>query len=438
MPLPDQVAGELAVIDAALAGESVDPEFAELAELTLLLAAARTEVPGDVAERLDRRVSALASAPEPPRLPELRRSWIFRPAFGAGLALAAALVVVVIVLAGRGGGGGSENGALFSKHVSGVALPAATSATASSAAGVSSSVARTSGQSVKAAAAPAAVTADSLTTPTLARAVTHRSASSASVGSAAASTQSALGSAGSPQTLVPAPQTNGRRIVQSAQLTLSAPAARIATVAQELFSAVGAEAGIVKHSQVSSGSGGFASFTLSIPTQNLTATLTRLTQLHYAHVTSSTESSTDVNSQYLDDVRALKDAEALRTSLLKQLAAATTTVAIDSLKSQLADAETAIAGDERRVNGLQGRISFTSVSVQINAGAALPGPPPRSSHGFTISRAAHDALRVLTDVGGGALIALAVLAPLAILAGLAAWVTRGWRRRGRERALDAA
>jgi hypothetical protein len=318
--------------------------------------------------------------------------------------VALALVVVVVVLAGRGGG--SKSGTRAAGDFAAAPVPAATATTARSAAGSASASSGSPGLA-KLAAPPRALL----------------------------STQS---SAASSQSLVPAPVTNGRHIVQSAQLTLSAPQARIATVAQELFSVVGAEAGIVKHSSVTSGSSGYASFTLSIPTANLSTTLTRLTQLRYAQVSSSTESSTDVNSQYLDDARALTDAKALRTSLLKQLEAAGTTAEIDSLKAQIQDAESTIAADETKVNTLNGRISYTSVGVQINAGAALPGPPKPSDHGFTFHRAAHDALRVLIDVGGGALIALAVLLPLAVLLGLGTWLTLGWRRRGRERALDAA
>jgi hypothetical protein len=417
MPLPEPIATELEVIDAALAGDAVDPQFAELAELTLLLADGRPSLPAEVAERLDRRVGALASTPERHRMSRPRRSWMFRPACGAGLAGAVAVAVVVIVLVERGGTGPSRALAPDSAHGTAAAGVSANS----KAVGTSGVAKRSNGQQNLDA------------TPTL------TSASSSSGSSSSAGVQGPAKAASAGASGVATPQSNGRRIVQSAQVTLSAPTARITTVSQELFSVVGAEAGIVKHSQVTSGGGGYADFSLSIPTQNLTTTLTRLTQLRYAHVSSSTESSTDVNSQYLDDARALKDAEALRTSLLAQLEAATTTAAIDSLKAQIQDAETAIAHDETKVNTLQGRISYTSVGVQINSGATLPVPlTPQVDHGFTISRAAHDALDVLTDVGGGALIALAVLLPVAIVAGLVIWLARGWRRRGRERALDAA
>ena len=70
--------------------------------------------------------------------------------------------------------------------------------------------------------------------------------------------------------------------------------------------------------------GGYASFTLSIPTSNLQATMTDLSRLHFAAVESRTDSSQNVSHQYNSDQRQLADAMALRASLLKQLQTAYT------------------------------------------------------------------------------------------------------------------
>jgi hypothetical protein len=384
MPLPEHVSLELDVIDASLRGEAVDPEFAELAELALLLADSRPELSAAGATELDRRFNGLSAPVVPPRR---RRPWFLRPAFGAGLAVAVALGAAVVVLP-LGGGSSSNSKANFNSF------------------------------------SPSSV-----------------SSSSASGSSSAPSTasHSSSGSAGSAQSLtaVPTPQSNGRRIVQSSQLSLTAPSSRLATVSQELFNAVGAEQGIVKHSQVSTGAGGLASFTLSIPTQNLSATLSRLAQLRYASVASSTATTSDVNSQYLDDQRALADAKALRRSLLTQLQAATTTAAIDSLKTQIQGAESTIAADEKTLDSLQSRISYSAVNVQINASNNVV-TPGSGGGGFTFKKAGHDALRVLVVAAGVALIILAVLIPVGLVAALVAWLAFGWRRQRRERALDAA
>ena len=394
MPLPEQTVRELEAIDAALAGEAVDPEYADVAELALLLADSRPALPPARATALDGRFAALAagrpkSARQARQAAPAGRPWFLRPAWGAGLAVVATLVVLVIVLPK---GGGTTNSSSFS------------------------------GSSSSAGASGAANASGSVHTP-------------ASAGTTKAA--SALGASAPAEVLtVPTPQANGRRIVQSSQLSLTAANPRIATVAQELFNVVGSEQGIVKHSQVSTGTAGYASFTLSIPTANLSATLARLAQLRYAKVASSSASTTDVNTQYLDDQRRLADAKALRSSLLIQLQAAVSTAAIDSLDTQIKDAESTITKDESVVNGLQGRISYSAVSVTISA-AGVVAPARKSSGGFTLRRSAHDALDVLKVAAGVALIVLAILVPLGLLAVLVAWLTFGWRRHRRERTLDA-
>ena len=59
-----------------------------------------------------------------------------------------------------------------------------------------------------------------------------------------------------------------------------------------------------------------------------------LSSVPYVKVVSRTDTTQDVNNQYEAGVRTLADARALRTSLLRQLAAATTQAQIDSLTAQ--------------------------------------------------------------------------------------------------------
>jgi hypothetical protein len=238
---------------------------------------------------------------------------------------------------------------------------------------------------------------------------------------------------------------NGRRQIQSAQLSLATTATRIDTVAQEVFNVVGRQNGIVKSSDITQGAqagGGYADFNLSIPTANLQDTLNQLSQLPYAHVVSRTDSTQDVNGRYLSDQRQLADARALRTSLLKQLAAATTTTQIDSLQAQIHDAEASISSDEATLRSLQGQISYSSLDVQINEGPIVLRPianhPSSGGSGLTLGRAAHDAGKVLTVAAGVILIGLAALVPVGLLVALVAWIAYWIRRRRREHVLDVA
>ncbi len=251
--------------------------------------------------------------------------------------------------------------------------------------------------------------------------------------SVAASAAGAGRSAVSPPAL--ALPDNGRHVTQSAQLALSTAPDRVDTVAQEIFEVIGREHGIVNSSEVTATGrpDGYAEFQLSVPTANLAATMSTLSQLPDATVASRTDSSQDVNDKYLADQRQLADARALRTSLLRQLAGATTNQQITSLTAQIHDAEASISSDEATLRVLQGQISYSPITVQVQANAK-----GSSGAGFTLARAGNDARRMLTIVAGAALIGLAVLSPLALVGGLGWWLAAVVRRRRRTHALDVA
>jgi hypothetical protein len=390
-----EMAAQLDAIDATLAGEPVDPKYAELAELALLLRDERPAVDAGFASSIDRRVAQrFASEPSPDATAPARfsRPWREWMAPLGGLAAACVAIAIVVFVVGSGG------------HRS------------------SSALSSSSGGS--AAASHAAPTRD------LARPSTTSTASSAA-GSAA--------SVAVPANATPTP--NGRKVVQSAQLSLGTPANRIEAVAQEVFDVAGREHAVVNNSNVTAGAGGSAQFQLSVPSSALAATMSALSQLHYANVISRTDATQDVNGQYLSDVRKLSDARALRTSLLKQLAKATTPEETDSLKARIRDAEASIRSDEATLNAMNHRVDFSQVAVNINSSAVPVGSGHSSGHSgssFTLGKAAHDAGRVLTVAAGVVLIALAALVPVALIAALAWWIWSGLRRRRREQALDLA
>jgi hypothetical protein len=231
--------------------------------------------------------------------------------------------------------------------------------------------------------------------------------------------------------------------IQSAQVSLTTLNQHVDQVAQEVFNVVGTEHGSVLSSHITSATsnsgGGYASFSLSIPTNNLQDAMTQLSRLHYAAVSSRTDASQNVSNQYNADQRQLADAKALRSSLLKQLQTAYTESAIDSIKAQLKLAEQQINSWQSTLGALNHRISYSNVTVQINAGG-LPVVPVTHHHtsSFTIGGAGHDALRVLVVAAGVALIALAVALPVGLVAALLVWLWVWLRQRRREHALDAA
>ena len=445
-PIDPEVAATLDAIDATIAGEPVDGRYAEIAEIALLLASDRPQIPPAFAHAMDQKVSRrFATADASERQSSRRRArtrrggwsglWQVAGALGAGLA---AIVAIVLVAGGGGNGSSSMSSSSASEGVTSAASSAATTTAGSSAAGSSAAGSSGAGASVPrygvAAATGAQAQRSAKALPSTA-AGTSSTPSSGSVASGTATTpNSAFGSNGA-QPLQP--PTSGRKVVQGAQLNLTAAANRIDDVAQEIYDVIGQVNGIVQNSSVTQGGpGGNASFQLSVPSGSLGQTMTQLSSLTYAQVVSRTDSSQDITDQYGAATRALADARALRTSLLKQLASAVTTEQIDSLTAQIHDAEASISSDQATVNGLNRKVNYSEVYVSVQAKPA-PAPVTHKSGGFTIGKAAHDAGHVLTVVAGVALIALAALTPVALVIALAWWVGAALRRRRREQALDS-
>jgi hypothetical protein len=374
-PIDPDVAASLDAIDAALAGEPVDPEHAEVAELALLVSAERPQMGATAAQSLDERVRTRFGAGA--GAGRRRRAWPMM--LGSMAATAAAIAVVALVLP-------SSNG------------PAPRTAST-----------------------PA--TADK--TPPSGGAASA-AASSGSVSSARAAL--------SPAPLV-APGT-ARQVVQSAQLQLATAPDRVDDVAQEAFDVIGSVHGYVSNSTVTQtgGSDGYANLQLTVPASSLGQTMTELSRLAHARVTSRTDGIQDVTDQYGAARRRLGDARAHRTALLKQLANAQTTEQINSLNAQIRDADAAISAAQSALASLARRIDNVQIGLAINAAAV----PVAHSSGFTIGKAAHDAKWVLVVAAGVALIVLAVLVPVGLLAALLWWAGGVTRRRRREQALDAA
>jgi hypothetical protein len=409
-PIDPEVAASLDAIDAVLAGEPVGAEYAELAEIALLLTAERPQPRPAFARSMDERVGRRFASVAPAAASKPRRRWASRGMWEAAGAMVAGVAVIVGIAIVAGGHSGAS-----SESSSSAASYSITSSAAASSAGTASGSAANGSQRLSAAPARA------------------RAPFSAEKAAPATST------AGSSASVPVQPPTTGRKVVQSAQLQLAAAPNRIDAVAQEVYNVIGDLGGIVERSTVTQtgGADGSADFQLSVPSASLGQAMSRLSSLQYASVLSRTDASQDITDSYGAAQRALSDARALRTSLLKQLANASTTEQIDSLQAQIRDAEASISSDEATLARLNRQVGFSQLGLDISA---QPAPPPTAHHsgGFGIGRAAHDAGRVLTVAAGVALIALAGLTPVALVAALLWWVGSAVRRRRREQALDSA
>lgn len=400
-PLPDDVRAELDALDRALAGEPVPDGMEGLTELVADLRAERSEPSATFAERLDRwaqsgfdrrrrpgfgRAAADARAGGSRRRLSLRAPWA--PA-AATACLLAVVVVAGVVVSPRDGDddAGGGDGA-----VSEVAAPAD---------------AEGSGELAPDAIEPAI---------------------GGGAGDAERVAPGGVAPAGADLRGGTAPGVDRRRVERDAQLALAAPADEVQDVANDAIAVVEAHDGIVLSSRVDTGeAGASAVLQLQIPTPNLDAALDELSGL--ADVRSLSEAATDITARFLGARERMRDLRAERRSLLAQIEAATEAAELDELKDRLAGVNRRLARAQAAFGRAKHRAQQARVTLQITSDGARDDD-------WSLSDALDDARRVLTVVGGVALVAGAALLPLALIAAIAFFVLRAARGRARERALD--
>jgi hypothetical protein len=229
-----------------------------------------------------------------------------------------------------------------------------------------------------------------------------------------------------------------RKVAQEVDLGLSTAPDAFRDAADGVLDVVRDHRGFVVRSNVSGGDPGVggaergrASFALRIPAGELSATMGDLSDL--GHVVSRSDGTVDVTDRFVSARNRIDELTATRDRLLRELGEAATLTEQQSIRARLRIVEARLAGAHRDLAQAQRRVRLVPVSVTITADAkASPGGA------WTIGDALDDAERVLTVAVGVALVAGAALLPFALLAALLAGGRRGWLRRQRNQALDAA
>jgi Domain of unknown function (DUF4349) len=367
---------ELEALDAALAGQPVDPRDEELASLAVALRDERPLPRPEFALDLDLRVRdgfPAADAAKAARPPRRRRAW------GLALGSAASLFIVAIAVLTSGDG---DQGRFMSRDGAPPTKP------------------ETSLESRDSAPSAAGGTAE----PSIAPAP--------------------------PPSAGVAPRVRDRKVERGASLTLSTPRDQIEDTADAAIKVTDRHGGIVMSSNVSVGDDAAgATLDLRLPTDRLRAAISDLSDL--GHVRSRTQESADITAAFTSPRRQLSDALAERRGLLRQLARAVTPNETSAVRARLRAVNRRIDRAQAELRRLRDRVSFAAVSVAIE-----PGANSGDGGGWSLGDAADDAVGVLRAVLGGALVALAVLVPAGLLGG-AGWLAyRGWVRHRRERALE--
>ncbi len=366
----------LAAVDAALRGDEVPTEHAQLGTLVTALRETRPRASEHFVRALDARAGEKFARKRPRRVETVLRHRAFAVAVMGVIAVA---IVVPIGLSGSG-------------------------------------------------------TTDRTTPKALPKALEHRAAEPAEPEvshSVPAPSSSVAGSASS------APSAAGRgarQVEHAASLDVGVAPSAMQSAAQQVFTLASAFHGYVQQSSVSSGGGeqGGASFQLRVPSANLPAAIAALA--HLGHVRSENETTNDVTEALGSLQRALADAKAERASLLAQLARTSEAEAAEALKRKLAAVDVRVGQLEGSIRSLTSRVDYTNVALSLT-----PERQSGASAGdLTPSGALHDAGLILGTGLSLLVLAAAVLLPLAIVVLAAAIALAAARRRLREQALEGS
>jgi uncharacterized protein DUF4349 len=247
-----------------------------------------------------------------------------------------------------------------------------------------------------------------------------------------AATDSAAGGSTAAQAAPAAPDARSRRVERTTRLDLTTP--NVQRTADAVVRATQEAGGYVQSSSIATGDGGGgASFVLRIPTARLDDAVASLSRL--GHVRALEQSGTDITGAFDAAAARLSDARAERRGLLRALGRATTAQQISALRARLADNRRALAQLQRTFNAVRGRADHATVQLSL-IGRRQQVVVPHEGR-WTPGDALHDAVRVLEVSAGVALVAFAVLVPLAVLTAVGSLAAGALRRRRREAALSA-
>jgi hypothetical protein len=233
----------------------------------------------------------------------------------------------------------------------------------------------------------------------------------------------------------------GRKQAQRVDLELSTAPEEFRDAADGVLDVVADHRGFVVSSSVSGGDPGVegaqpgrADFRLKIPARELPAALAALSDL--GHVVARTDGTEDITGRFVSAKQRIADFTQARQRLLAQLEDAVTTSEQQSIRARLRIVEAQLDDAQADLAAAQQRVSMVPVSVSIGSDADV-GATDEGGGGWGIGDALHDAGDILTVMGGVALIALAILVPVALIGAAAYALFALVVRRQRERALDA-
>lgn len=187
--------------------------------------------------------------------------------------------------------------------------------------------------------------------------------------------------------------------------------------------------------RASGGAAAGADLTLRVPNERLEDAFKELEGI--GEVVSQNSSAVDVTAEYVDlraRVAALEKSVQRLTGLM---AGADTTADLLEAESALSQRQQELDGLRAQLQSLEGQVDEATIAVSLRTKSALPGGGPANFWEGLLA-----GLDSLAAAGAGALVALGILLPWLVLAGVIALavvlIVRGGRRRRRARAASGS
>jgi hypothetical protein len=226
-----------------------------------------------------------------------------------------------------------------------------------------------------------------------------------------------------------------RDVERAADIVIGTKPGEVGEASSKVFEAVHAYHGIVLNSSTQNGSGAHAeaSFELLIPSGKVGDAMAAFSRI--GEVVNRHEATTDITAPTVGASERLQDSEARIEGLLAQLSEATTESEREVVEAEIDSERQHAARLKSHLSDLKRRANLSRVSVRLVSGKGALTPGVLGNDSWGIGKALGDAGHLLSVAAGVTIVALAVLAPLMLLAFLVWLAGRAWTRRARERAL---
>lgn len=211
-----------------------------------------------------------------------------------------------------------------------------------------------------------------------------------------------------------------QKIIKTGYLDLTVD--DVGETASKLSALATGKGGFVQESSVSERQDGthYGDVTVRVPSAQFESTMTEI-KGYAASVTTESSQGQDVTEQYTDLEAQLRNAKAQEEEYLKILEQATTVEEILMVQSYLSSARYTVESLEGRIQYLENRTSYSTISVAMSEEPTVRIPTKDFRLGATVSEAGQALVAILQNLAVTAIWLIVVGGGILVPAGLVVW-----------------